>query len=76
MEILSKLYGENDNITKALDNITFSAQDGEFIAIIGASSFGKSTLLHILGGIDKPSKSFDVRNKNCKRRGTVVWKIY
>lgn len=55
VENLSKLYGENDNITKALDNITFSAQDGEFIAIIGASGSGKSTLLHILGGIDKPS---------------------
>lgn len=55
VENLGKLYGENDNITKALDNITFSAQDGEFIAIIGASGSGKSTLLHILGGIDKPS---------------------
>lgn len=55
VESLSKLYGENDNITKALDNITFSAQEGEFIAIIGASGSGKSTLLHIIGGIDKPS---------------------
>lgn len=55
VENLSKIYGENDNITKALDDVSFSAQEGEFIAIIGASGSGKSTLLHIIGGIDKPS---------------------
>lgn len=55
VENLSKIYGENDNITKALDDVSFSAQEGEFIAIIGASGSGKSTMLHIIGGIDKPS---------------------
>ena len=55
VENLSKTYGENDNITKALEDVSFSAQEGEFIAIIGASGSGKSTLLHIIGGIDKPS---------------------
>lgn len=55
VENLSKIYGENDNITKALDDVSFSAQEGEFIAIIGASGSGKSTLLHIIGGIDKSS---------------------
>ena len=63
VENLSKLYGENDNITKALDNVSFSVQEGEFIAIIGASGSGKSTLLHIIGGIDKPTKGKIIVNR-------------
>ena len=52
---LSKYYGENENQVKAIDNISFSVNEGEFVAIIGPSGSGKSTLLHILGGIDKAS---------------------
>ena len=63
VENLSKLYGENDNITIALDNVSFSVQEGEFIAIIGASGSGKSTLLHIIGGIDKPTKGKIIVNR-------------
>lgn len=58
MEILSvenlcKTYGKGENQVKALDNVSFSVNKGEFIAIIGPSGSGKSTLLHILGGVDK-----------------------
>jgi putative ABC transport system ATP-binding protein len=52
---LSKIYGSGETTVKALDNISFSAKRGEFIAITGPSGSGKSTLLHILGGVDTPS---------------------
>lgn len=52
---LSKVYGENGTEVKAVNNISFSVNKGEFVAIIGASGSGKSTLLNLLGGIDVPS---------------------
>ena len=55
VENLCKTYGKGKNEVKALDNISFSVNKGEFIAIIGTSGSGKSTLLHILGGVDKPT---------------------
>lgn len=55
VENLCKTYGKGENEVKALDNISFSVNKGEFIAIIGPSGSGKSTLLHILGGVDKPT---------------------
>jgi len=55
VENLSKIYGRGETAVKALDNITFSVDKGEFIAIIGPSGSGKSTLLHILGGVDVPT---------------------
>ncbi|MDD4679868.1 MAG: ABC transporter ATP-binding protein [Clostridia bacterium] len=55
VEILSKIYGKGETAVKALDNISFSVNKGEFIAVIGPSGSGKSTLLHILGGVDRPT---------------------
>ena len=52
---LSKTYGKGDTMVKALDNVSFSVEKGEFVAIIGPSGPGKSTLLHILGGVDVPT---------------------
>lgn len=55
IENLSKIYGKGENQVKAVDNISFSVEQGEFVAIIGPSGSGKSTLLHILGGVDRPT---------------------
>lgn len=61
MEILKaqniiKEYANGDKKLYALNDVSFTVNQGEFVAIVGASGSGKSTLLHILGGIDKASK--------------------
>lgn len=55
IENISKIYGSGDNEVIALNDISFSVNQGEFVAIIGPSGSGKSTLLHILGGVDYPT---------------------
>ena len=52
---VKKYYGEEPNVTKALNGITMEVEQGDFVSIIGASGSGKSTLLHILGGLDVPT---------------------
>ena len=55
VEHLSKIYGNGENEVRALDDVSFSVEKGQFVAIIGPSGSGKSTLLHILGGVDRPT---------------------
>lgn len=52
---LSKIYGKGDTLVKAVDDVSFTVEQGEFVAIIGPSGSGKSTLLHIIGGVDTPT---------------------
>jgi len=54
-EHLTKIYGKGDNQVIAVNDVSFSVEQGEFVAIVGSSGSGKSTLLHLLGGVDRPT---------------------
>ncbi len=65
VENLKKYYGEKENITKALDGVSISVSQGEFVAVVGTSGSGKSTLLHLMGGLDTPTAgTVTIRNEN------------
>ncbi len=55
VENLCKVYGEGENVVRALDKVSFGVERGEFVAIVGSSGSGKSTLLHLIGGVDCPT---------------------
>ena len=52
---LVKTYGSGENIVRAVDDVSFEVERGEFVAIVGASGSGKSTLMHMIGGVDIPT---------------------
>lgn len=56
VEHLTKVYGTGANQVKALDDVNFTVEKGQFVAIVGPSGSGKSTtLMHLLGGVDRPT---------------------
>lgn len=66
VEHLTKTYGIGENQVKAVNDVSFSVESGEFIAIIGSSGSGKSTLLHMIGGVDIPtSGKYLLKMKMC-----------
>ena len=52
---LRKIYGAGDTEVRALDGVDLTVEKGEFVAVVGTSGPGKSTLLHMLGGLDRPT---------------------
>lgn len=55
VENLKKVYGKGDAEVKAIDDVSFEIEEGEFVAIIGPSGSGKTTILHTIAGLEKPT---------------------
>ncbi len=61
---LKKIYGEGTHLVEALADVSFQVERGQFTALMGPSGCGKSSLLHLIGGLDRPSQG-SVRIHNC-----------
>lgn len=62
---LTKIYGSGESEVRALDGVSITVDEGEFVAVVGTSGSGKSTLLNMIGGLDRPtSGSVLIRDKN------------
>ena len=73
VEHLTRVYGSGETATRALDDVSFSVEAGEFVAIVGSSGSGKSTLLHIIGGVDRPtSGTVKVSGVNVDRLNDMI----
>ena len=55
LDHLTKVYGSGDTAVRALDDVSLTVEAGEFVAIVGSSGSGKSTMLHMIGGVDRPT---------------------
>lgn len=74
---LKKYYGEEPNMIRALDGVSFSVEQGEFVAVVGTSGSGKSTLLHMMGGLDTPtSGSVIVRGQELAKKSEEELTIF
>ena len=74
---LKKYYGAEPNLTRALDGVSLTVEQGEFVAIVGTSGSGKSTLLHIMGGLDVPtSGSVLVRGEELSQKNEEELTIF
>lgn len=74
---LKKYYGTEPNIVKALDGVSISIEEREFVAIVGTSGSGKSTLLHMMGGLDKPtSGSVIIQGDELQKKNDEELTIY
>ena len=74
---LKKYYGNEPNITRAVDGVTLSVEQGEFVAVVGTSGSGKSTLLHMMGGLDIPTSGIvRVRNKELAKMNEEQMTIF
>ena len=67
VEDLCKVYGRGENRVAALDHVSLSVEQGDFIAIVGSSGSGKSTLLHAIAGVDIPTSGRVLLNEMCIR---------
>ncbi len=74
---LRKYYGEEPNVTRALDGVSLRVEKGEFVAVVGTSGSGKSTLLHMMGGLDTPtSGSVLVRGEELAKKNEEELTIF
>ena len=74
---LRKIYGSGENKVYALDGVSITVEEGEFVAVVGTSGSGKSTLLNMIGGLDRPtSGSVKIRGKDLLKMGDEQLTIF